>query len=483
MSDVRVRFAPSPTGFLHIGGLRTALYDYLYAKRHNGKVILRIEDTDQNRKVEGAVENLLCSFDKLGINFDEGPQIGGDYGPYHQSHRLDMYHKHAQELVDKGYAYPCFCSAETLDEMRKDLQEKKLFPKYDRRCLNLSKDEIAQRIASGEKYVLRLKMPDERTFIIDDEIRGQVEIDTHQLDDQVIIKSDGYPTYHLAAVVDDHYMKISHVIRGEEWLSSTPKHIFLNECFGWKEPKWVHLPLILNPDRSKLSKRMNDVSVDSYLEKGYLKEALINFVSLLGWHGADDREIYSLEELCTEFDLDRVNKAGAVFDLTKLDWMNGQYIRNLPIDYIAELCRPYFNNAKIDISNTEKYFKVVNTARNYITLLPEIIIQSEMYYISKEVDAKEIVILKEESSIKLMSWYVDKLNELPRIDKNLLSELVNQGIAELGIKGKQYYHPLRLALVNQGSGPDIPTLIDILGKEESISRLRKALELNEYEVI
>ncbi|MFO7660643.1 MAG: glutamate--tRNA ligase, partial [Candidatus Cloacimonadaceae bacterium] len=371
MNQVRVRFAPSPTGFLHIGGLRTALYDYLYARNQGGNLILRIEDTDQNRKVEGAVESLIESFHKLGIDFDEGPLIGGEYGPYVQSQRLEKYHKQAQELIEKGFAYPCFCSSETLDQMRKELQEQKLFPKYDRRCLQLSKDEIQGRIEAREPYVLRLKMPDERTFVIDDEIRGRVEIDTFQLDDQVIIKSDGFPTYHLAAVVDDHLMEISHVIRGEEWLSSTPKHIFLYECFGWSAPKWVHLPLILNPDRSKLSKRMNDVSVESYLERGYLKEALLNFVGLLGWHGADDRELYNLDELCREFSLDRVTKSGAVFDLTKLDWMNGHYIRSIPLDYIADKCEPYFEQAGIDISDHDKYLRVINTARSYINVLPE----------------------------------------------------------------------------------------------------------------
>jgi glutamyl-tRNA synthetase len=477
MSDIRVRFAPSPTGFLHIGGLRTALYDYLFAKKHQGKVILRIEDTDQNRKVEGAVENLLSSFKRLGIEFDEGPGLGSDYGPYYQSQRLEIYHKYAQELIDKGFAYPCFCSAETLDEMRKDLQEKKLFPKYDRRCLMLSQEEIEQRVASGEKYVLRLKMPDERKFVINDEIRGQVEIDTNQLDDQVIVKSDIFPTYHLAAVVDDHLMKITHVIRGEEWLSSTPKHIFLYECLGWDAPKWVHLPLILNPDRSKLSKRMNDVSVDSYLDKGYLKEALINFVALLGWHGADDREIYSLEELSSEFDLDRVNKAGAVFDLTKLDWMNGQYIRSMPLEYIAELCKSHFTLSGIDITDNAKYLKVINSARNYITTLPEIISQSEMYYKDACCDEHELDSLRTDSAKALLQWYIKIISDLTILDKDKLAEIVNLGMQELSLKGKQYYHPLRLALIGKGSGPDIPTLIDILGKDETLHRLNQALNI------
>jgi glutamyl-tRNA synthetase len=477
MNKIRVRFAPSPTGFLHIGGLRTALYDYLFARRYNGSLVLRIEDTDQNRKVEGAVDNLIESFKTLDINFDEGPLIGGDYGPYVQSQRLEIYRKYAEELVEKELAYPCFCSAETLDQMRKELQEQKLFPKYDRRCLNMSKEEISKRIDSGEKHVLRLKMPDARTFVIQDEIRGTVEIDTNQLDDQVIIKSDGFPTYHLAAVVDDHLMEISHVIRGEEWLSSTPKHIFLYECFGWVPPKWVHLPLILNPDRSKLSKRMNDVSVDSYLEKGYLKESLINFVALLGWHGADDRELYTLDELCVEFSLDRVNKAGAVFDLTKLDWMNGQYIRSLPLEYIAEKSKPYFQKAGFDISDAEKYHRVISSARNYISVLPEITTHSEAYYAEPDIDDKELETLKTPEARRLFEWYVKELSILNNTEKETLADVVSRGMSELGIKGKSYFHPLRVALFYKGSGPDIPTIVDILGLENSITRLQHAMQL------
>ena len=342
MTETRVRFAPSPTGFLHIGGLRTALYDYLFARNTGGKFILRIEDTDRSRFVPGAIENIIAVLARLGLRPDEGPELGGDYGPYIQSERLAIYQKEAARLLEAGHAYPCFCSSETLAEMRQEQQSRGEFVKYDRRCLSLSKEEVQARMDRGEKHVLRLRMPDKRRFIFEDIIRGRVEIDSSQSDDQVLIKSDGFPTYHLAAVVDDHYMRISHVIRGEEWLSSTPKHIWLNECLGWDAPHWVHLPLILNPDRSKLSKRMNDVSVESYLEKGYLPEALLNFVALLGWHGADDREIYSLDELCSEFSLERVNKAGAVFDLAKLDWMNGWYLRNLPLDDVIRKSIPYF---------------------------------------------------------------------------------------------------------------------------------------------
>ena len=268
---IRVRFAPSPTGYLHIGGLRTALYNYLFARHTGGTFILRIEDTDRTRIVPDAMENLIHTLQKLDITFDEGPIIGGNYGPYIQSERLDLYRKEAQKLLDAGFAYRCFCTPETLAQMRAEQQAKGEFVKYDRRCLALSQSEIRQKMANGEKYVIRLKMPDKHKFRFYDLIRGEVEMDSSQSDDQVLLKSDGFPTYHLASVVDDHFMQISHIIRGEEWLSSTPKHIYLYECLGWEIPQWVHLPLILNPDRTKLSKRMNDVSVDSYLLKGYLK--------------------------------------------------------------------------------------------------------------------------------------------------------------------------------------------------------------------
>jgi len=483
MEEVRVRFAPSPTGFLHIGGLRTALYDYLFARNKHGKVILRIEDTDQNRKVEGAVENLLESFSKLDIEFDEGSGIGGDFGPYMQSERLPIYHKHAQQLLDQGHAYRCFCDADTLDQMRKDLQATKQFPKYDRRCLALSREEIDSRIAQGDKFVIRLKMPEDRIFVINDLIRGKVEIDTSQLDDQVLIKSDGFPTYHLAAVVDDHLMKISHVIRGEEWLPSTPKHIFLYECFGWIAPLWVHLPLILNPDKSKLSKRMNDVSVDSYLDKGYLKEALINFVALLGWHGADDREIYSLDELCSEFSLERVNKSGSVFDVTKLDWMNSYYVKSLPLKYIADMSRRFFVEKSIDISDERKYQKVIEVFQPRVTLLSDFVSKGEPYFKDIKLSEKDSLVLKSITSVEPILYLLGVLDVIDINDTILLSNKINQGRIDLELKSNQYYPPLNIALSYSSSCPELHNVIQILGKEVSINRLNAALELTKGDAL
>ncbi len=474
---IRVRFAPSPTGYLHIGGLRTALYNYLFARHTGGTFILRIEDTDRTRIVPDAMENLIHTLQKLDITFDEGPIIGGNYGPYIQSERLDLYRKEAQKLLDAGFAYRCFCTPETLAQMRAEQQAKGEFVKYDRRCLNLTPAEIEAKLAKGEPYVLRLKMPETRTFRFNDIIRGEVEMDSAQSDDQVLIKSDGYPTYHLASVVDDHYMDISYVIRGEEWLSSMPKHLWLYECFGWTPPQWVHLPLILNPDRTKLSKRMNDVAVEDYLERGYLKEAIINFVALLGWHSADNREIFSLEELCQEFTLERVNKSGAIFDLNKLNWMNGWYLRNLPLDTIVERSKPYFEKEHLAIPDSDKLTKIVATARERCTLLSDLVQYSKMFLCPQPLSTESLDFLKKEDSRKVLSWFQSHLPSGGDIDAEQLNQLVQQGIKDLGFKGKAFYKPLYLALLHQDHGPELPAIFSILGLKEVHHRIQEVLEL------
>ncbi|HRQ98817.1 MAG TPA: glutamate--tRNA ligase [Candidatus Syntrophosphaera sp.] len=474
---VRVRFAPSPTGYLHIGGLRTALYNYLFARHTGGTFILRIEDTDRTRIVPDAMENLIHTLQKLDITFDEGPIIGGNYGPYIQSERLDLYRKEAQKLLDAGFAYRCFCTPETLAQMRAEQQAKGEFVKYDRRCLNLTPAEIEAKLAKGEPYVLRLKMPETRIFRFNDIIRGEVEMDSAQSDDQVLIKSDGYPTYHLASVVDDHYMDISYVIRGEEWLSSMPKHLWLYECFGWTPPQWVHLPLILNPDRTKLSKRMNDVAVEDYLERGYLKEAIINFVALLGWHSADNREIFSLEELCQEFTLERVNKSGAIFDLNKLNWMNGWYLRNLPLDTIVERSKPYFEKEHLAIPDSDKLTKIVATARERCTLLSDLVQYSKMFLCPQPLSTESLDFLKKEDSRKVLSWFQSHLPSGGDIDAEQLNQLVQQGIKDLGFKGKAFYKPLYLALLHQDHGPELPAIFSILGLKEVHHRIQEVLQL------
>ncbi|MDX9925164.1 MAG: glutamate--tRNA ligase, partial [Ignavibacteriaceae bacterium] len=346
MENIRVRFAPSPTGYLHVGGLRTALYNYLFAKRNNGKFILRIEDTDQSRYVEGAVENLINALKWAGLEFDEGPDKDGGFGPYFQSQRLDIYNKYAAKLVEKKNAYFCFCTPERLTSLRDEQKNQNLQAKYDKHCLSLSEAQIKENLNTGMPYVIRLKVPIGEKVVFNDIIRNRVEFDTATIDDQVLIKSDGFPTYHLANVIDDHLMEISHVIRGEEWLSSTPKHVLLYNFFGWELPLFAHLPLLLNPDKTKLSKRQGDVAVEDYRAKGYSPEALVNFVALLGWNAGDDKEFYYMDELIEKFSLDRVNNSGAVFDIQKLNWLNTEHFRKLPKENLL-------NQLKSDIANSE----------------------------------------------------------------------------------------------------------------------------------
>ena len=474
-NQVRVRFAPSPTGYLHVGGLRTALFNYLFARKHGGKFVLRIEDTDRKRAISGALEKLTTTLKKVGLQYDEGPDIGGDYGPYIQSQRTDIYKKYTRKLLDSGNAYYCFCSEERLNNLREEQRKRKMPPMYDGKCRDLSKDEVKNNLAQGMPFVIRLRYPREGKIVFDDVVRDRVAIDNSMIDDQVLIKSDGFPTYHLASVVDDHLMKITHVIRGEEWLSSVPKHIFLYKSFGWEIPVFVHLPLLLNSDRSKLSKRQGDVSVESYLQKGYLPEVMLNFIALLGWHSADDREIYSLGEMEDAFSLDRINKAGAVFDIEKLNWMGGQYIRNLDVEYIANQSRHFFKETGMDISDNDKYLKVINTARDYVYCLADIVEHAKMFYEEMVFSEEDRKLTEEENSQKIYLYWLEGLKKKTVWKPEEISSLIKQSINDLGIKGKNFYFPIRLALFGNCHGPDIPTLIDILGRDESIKRLKTCL--------
>ncbi|MBN2018240.1 MAG: glutamate--tRNA ligase [Candidatus Cloacimonetes bacterium] len=474
-SDIRVRFAPSPTGYLHVGGLRTALFNYLFAKKNDGSFVLRIEDTDRKRYIPGAQKDLLNTIKAVGLNYDEGPVVGGDYGPYIQSERTELYRKYAQELIDKGAAYYCFCSEERLEKLRDDAKENSTAVVYDGACRNLSQEEVQEKLTQNIPHVIRLKIPKEGSTVFYDAVRERVEVDNAQVDDQVIIKSDGFPTYHLANVVDDHLMKISHVIRGEEWLISVPKHIFMYEALGWKVPKFVHLPLLLNPDKTKLSKRQGDVAVEDYLAKGYLPEALINFIALLGWHASEDREFYTMEELIKAFSLKRISKSGAVFDLEKLNWMNGSYLRSLDLEYIAEKAKPFFEKAGIDISDHEKYVRVVDNARKRVATIPEMIAHSDMFYRDLVFSDEDKQIISHEKARKLYSFWIEQLSTKENWAENEIKELVKETTQTVGVKGKDLYFPLRLALFGEVHGPDIPSLIDILGTKEAIARLKSVL--------
>ena len=478
MSDVRVRFAPSPTGFVHLGSLRTALYNYLFARHHNGTFILRIEDTDQARYTEGAVENLLTTLQWAGLDYDEGPEKNGSYGPYYQSQRRDIYNKYVDQLLTAGNAYRCFCSAERLQKIREAQIASKETPKYDGLCRNLSVQESEGR-AANESFVVRLKIPESGETIVRDIIRGEVIFQNELIDDQVLIKSDGFPTYHLANVVDDHLMQISHVIRGEEWLLSMPKHILLYDYLGWEKPQFAHLPLLLNEDRSKLSKRQGDAAVEDYRKKGYLPQALINFVAMLGWNRGDDQEIFSIEELVESFSLERVSKAGAIFNREKLDWMNGIYLREIPEEEYVSYALAELKNAGLNTGNDAKNKLIVRAVRKSLSHLDEIKAKTALFYNDQITDyddnAREW--LKNNDSKIVFKAMADEIEKLPEIDLNSFKSVMANVQKNTGIKGKDLWMPVRAAMTGLTEGPELPLVIDILGKDKILKFLKQAMEL------
>jgi glutamyl-tRNA synthetase len=474
--QVRVRFAPSPTGYLHVGGLRTALYNFLFAKHHGGKFILRIEDTDQTRKVEGAVENLIETLKWSGVLYDEGPDRDGGFGPYIQSQRLELYRKHAKELVSFDKAYYCFCTSERLDEIRQKQMALKQSPSYDRHCRNLSLAEAEHRIAAGERHVIRLKVPLDGELTFDDVIRGRVTIAHKMLDDQVLIKSDGFPTYHLAVVVDDHLMGITHIIRGEEWLSSVPKHILLYQYFGWEVPVLVHLPLLLNPDKSKLSKRQGDVAVEDYRAKGYLKEAIINFIAFLGWNPGDEREIFFMDQLIQEFSLERVGKSGAVFNVDKLNWLDQQHLKLKSDEELFGLIHP-FVQAKgwTDIDKTY-LLKVIGLMKERL-VFPQDFTEMCGYFfhdpdLFDDADFKKIWEPESGERLKLLA---DRLGVLLEYSRASIEAALRQLSEEIFIKASKLIHPTRLALSGRTIGPGLFEMMELLGKETVIRRLLYAV--------
>jgi glutamyl-tRNA synthetase len=475
MNDkVRVRFAPSPTGYLHIGGLRTALFNYLFARHNGGKFILRIEDTDQTRKVEGAVENLINTFRIMDIDYDEGPDKGGDFGPYFQSQRLGIYKKHSDDMLRSGNSYRCFCTPERLEKIRAEQKKRGETAQYDRLCRNLNEGEIKKKLNEGLPYVIRLKVPLNEEIIFDDIIRGSITIDTNQVDDQVLIKSDGYPTYHFAHVIDDHLMEISHVIRGEEWLTSVPKHILVYRAFGWDVPKLAHVPLIVNPDKTKLSKRQGDVATEDFLKKGYLKEALLNYIALLGWKQGESetQDIFSKDELIAKFTLDRISPANAVFDLDKLKWMNAEYIKSFEPDTLAELAKPFLIQAGYDVGDINKLMRVMIALRTYIQKLDEIPEQAKRYFIHNTcLNNEQKSIINSDSSVKVLGELNEKLSKLNDITLHNFKPVIVSIQKDTGIKGKELFQPIRLALTGEDHGPELGLIAFVLGKEEVLRRI------------
>ena len=485
MGNFRLRFAPSPTGYLHIGGLRTALYNYLFSQHNDGKFILRIEDTDQTRLVEGAIENLIESLEWAGIKYDEGVFIEdhkvvqkGEYGPYIQSERLDIYKKYVGELVENGHAYNCFCTKERLESLREEQKTKGLVPKYDGLCRSVSKEEAAKRIADGEEHVIRLKLPKDKDIKFHDIVRGNITINSDDIDDQVLLKSDGFPTYHMAVVVDDYLMKITHIVRGEEWLASTPKHVYLYEVFGWEPPIYVHLPTVLNKERKKLSKRHGDVSVDDFREKGYLPEGLINYLALVGWSPEDNEEIFSMEELIQQFTFERVSKAGGIFDKDKLDWVNGHYIRNASVEEITDMAIPYLKEAElIDdefVKTNYEWLKIlIDSVKESLSTVQESVDKVEFIFQNKvdivEEDALET--LKTEGLPDILSAIKEELDDKESISMDYAKGFMKIIHKKSGVKGKNLFMPTRAVLTGSVHGPDLVSILYLLGKENILKRI------------
>ncbi|MDP2625014.1 MAG: glutamate--tRNA ligase [Candidatus Peregrinibacteria bacterium] len=492
---IKTRFAPSPTGFLHIGGLRTALYAYLFARQSKGHLILRIEDTDRTRLVEGAIENLIRTLEWANITYDEGPdpkdltKMIGPNGPYIQSKRTELYREHADKLLESGNAYRCFCSIDRLDEMRKAQQKAKQAPQYDKHCLKRPKDEIKQLTEQNVPHVIRLNVPENDTLRFRDIVRGDLQFESHTIDDQVLMKSDGYPTYHLANVVDDHYMEITHVIRGEEWLPSTPKHVYLYKAFGWDMPQFAHIPLLLNKDKTKLSKRQNDVAVEDYMAKGYLTEAVINFIALLGWHpgSGEIQEIFSMEELIEKFNLKKVHKAGAIFDRDRLDWVNGHYIRELSLDELAERIYPWVEKAdwftgSLESLKTVYGLKVLKATQTRIKTLdeaPEMLqyfLEHKMQYDLALLYHEKMKIDAEMAKTALQAAHDDLSTHDDFSSEDILKECLVKTIERLGMKNGQVLWPLRVALTGVEFSPGVFELIEILGKERTLDRIQQTLD-------
>lgn len=476
----RVRFAPSPTGYLHIGGLRTALYNYLFAKHLNGKLILRIEDTDRKRFVEGAIENLIDTLNWAEIKFDEGPGIDGNFGPYLQSERLKIYKELVEKLVAEENAYYCFCTPERLEKLKEEQQKQKLpQTKYDKHCLNLNKSEVEEKLKSQIPFVIRLNVKPNQKIIFTDVIRESVQFDTENIDDQVLLKSDGYPTYHLANVVDDHLMGITHVIRGEEWLSSTPKHIILYDYFGWEKPVFAHLPLLLNPDKSKLSKRQGDVAVEDYRDKGYLKEALINFVALLGWNYGDDKEYYEMDELIEKFSLERVHKAGAVFNLEKLNWLNFEHLRRKPDDVVLQWLKEEIRKSELSFKSfSDDYLiKVISAMKERVSFVKEYLTKS-LYFFEAPNQYEEQNLKKrwKEDSAELLGKLSQKFEQINNPSKEDYEKALDELSVQLNLNKGKLVHPLRIAVSGIGEGPGVFDIITILGKEETLKRINTALQ-------
>lgn len=476
MTTVRTRFAPSPTGYMHIGNLRTALYTYLIARVNKGKFILRIEDTDQGRYVEDALDVIYETLDMIGLEYDEGPKVGGDYGPYVQSQRKDTYSKFAHQLVESGHAYPCFCTVERLNEARKEAGG---VWRYDRHCRDLSKEDAQKRIDAGEEYVIRQKMPVTGSTTFKDAVFGEITVPNEELEDQVLLKADGLPTYNFANVIDDHAMKITHVVRGTEYLSSSPKYNLLYEAFGWQVPTYVHLTSIIREGGKKLSKRDGDAAFSDFYKKGYLIDAIVNCIALLGWSSGTEQEIFSLNELKEKFSIAGLSKSPAVFDIKKLRWMNSVYIKNLSPEQFNKQAMPYLNSVFKDTKINKD--QVAQLLHNRVEVLGEIPEMVEFLVNLPEFDVNMFKHEKTKTGLaealeSLKSSY-EALNKLSDWSKDSLKATLKQTTKELAVKTGRILWPLRIAVSGLESTPGgAYDVLELLGKEEALNRLNKGIK-------
>jgi glutamyl-tRNA synthetase len=482
--NTRVRFAPSPTGYFHVGGARTALYNWLLARHHGGAFVLRIEDTDQKRYQPQALDDLLASLRWLGLDWDEGPEVGGDYGPYFQSQRLDIYQKYARQLVNQDYAYYCYCSPERLAHMRQTQRAPGMLQGYDRHCRDLTAQQRAEYEAQGIVPVVRFKTPLEGTTTYVDAIRGPSTVENHTLDDLVLLKSDGFPTYHLGNVVDDHLMDISHILRGDEWLPSVPRHMLLYQAFGWTPPVYAHLPVILSPTgKGKMSKRKTtspggreyDVLARDFRHKGYLPEAMINFLALVGWGYDDKTEVFSREELVQYFGLEGVNKSAAAFDYDKLDWLNGVYIRALEVDDLAARLTPVLRNAGFD-PDPDTVHGLVPLVRERLKCLTDVVDLADFFFADVAYDPAMLIGKKmtPQASMDALGKTIVTLESLPDFEEETLETALRSLAADLDLKVGPMLGIIRVAVTGKKVSPPLFGTLHVLGRERSLARMRQA---------
>lgn len=477
MEKSRTRFAPSPTGFMHIGNLRSAIFGYLLVKHYNGDFILRIEDTDQTRKVEGAIDFIYNTLSLCNIKIDEGPNNGGEYGPYIQSERLPIYQEYAHKLVESGHAYYCFCKEDRLENLRKEAEIEKRAFQYDGHCMHLTKEQIEENLKNNEPYVIRQKMPKTGTTVYEDVVYGKIQVENKILEDQILLKSDGYPTYNFANVIDDHFMEITHVIRGNEYVMSTPKYNLLYDAFGWQKPTYIHLPMVLGEDGQKLSKRNGDASFMDLYHEGYIPEAVVNYLALLGWSPLTNDEIFTLDELVKEFDPTRIGKAPATYDVKKLNWVNAHYMKKLSQEQLFKITIPHLKEAYDTSSKTEAWLQeLVLLYQDHISYGKEIVTVTDLFF-QEELNPNEECqeFMKQDGINETLKVFTSEIESITDWNIENISNAINCTKEKANVKGKLLYMPIRIQITGVMHGPELPNTIHLLGKETVLNRLKRII--------